>query len=368
MELRHYMRMLMRGWWIIALAALSALILALAKAYVTVPQYRTSARLMVSPDFAQIEQGQQIYSTTALQNRTIVTTIAEVLNSGSKFKEVGARLNLPPKEIFHYKSSAVTIPEANVLELFVDGPDPEIVTLLANGMAQQTIDEIDQTIPVYTLSILDAALPPTAAQSPKPMRDASLALILGGVFGAVLAIVQEQLRQPLQALRRRNTTDPISTAYTRRHFDQQAKEILGRVETASLGIVYLDGLQDSLENLSAPVIQRVLRQVKTILRNELRGNDLIGRWDTTSFVVLLPDTPESAASRTLERILTTLSQPIETGLENETLKLTPYSGAATRRPGMTYTQLSEEAEAALASSYRNGEKKVLFSVAEPQSA
>jgi diguanylate cyclase (GGDEF)-like protein len=362
------MRMLWRGWWIIALAALSALILALAKAYVTVPQYRTSARLMVSPDFAQIETGQQIYSTTALQNRTIVTTIAEVLNSGSKFKEVGARLNLPPNEIFHYKQSAVPIPEANVLQLYVDGPDPEIVTLLANGMAQQTIDEIDQTIPVYTLSVLDAALVPDSAESPKPMRDATLALILGAVFGAVLAIVQEQLRLPLEALRRRNTTDPVSTAYTRRYFDQHAKETLARVETASLGIVYLDGLQDSMENLSPPVIQRLLRQVKTILRNELRGNDLIGRWDTTSFAVLLPDTPESAASRTLERILTTLSQPIETGMDNETLKLTPYSGAATRRVGMTYTQLAEEAEAALASSYRNGEKNVIFSVAEPQSA
>lgn len=368
MELRHYLRMVRRGWWIIALAALSALVLALAKSYVTQPSYRTSARLLVSPNLLQIESGQEIYSVAALQNRTIVTTISEMLNSGSKFKEVGATLNLPPNEIFHYKNSAVTIPEANVLELFVDGPDAQITALLANTMAQATIDDVNQIYPVYRLTVLDAALPPSSPENPKPVRDAGLALILGGVLGAVLAILQEQLRLPLEALRRRNTIDAVSTAYTRRYFDQQAKETLERVGTASLGIVYLDGLQDMMETLPAPVIQRVLRQVKTTLRNELRGNDIIGRWNATSFAVLLPDTPESAAARTLDRILSALSQPIDAGMDDQTFRLTPYAGGATRQNTITYAQLTEDAEAALARSYRNGEKNVLFSVAEPQSA
>ncbi|HYF63480.1 MAG TPA: diguanylate cyclase [Herpetosiphonaceae bacterium] len=360
MELRHYLRMLGRGWWIISLAALSAMILALAKAYVTPPEYRTSARLVLQPNFGQIQSGQEIYAQASLQNRTTITTVAEVLGSGSRFKETGAALNLPPGEIFHYKNTAVTIPEANVVELFVDGPNAETTSLLANSLAQRIIDENAQTNTIYRLSILDAAIPPIAPEKPKPLRDAVLALILGAVAGAVLAIGQEQLRLPLEAYRRRKITDAVSAAYTRRYFDEVAKETLQRVETVSLGLVYLDGLQDTIETLPPAVTQRVLRQVRTILRNELRGNDVIGRWDTTTLSVLLPDTPESAASRTLDRILAALSQPIETGLDNETLHLTPYAGGATRHDNITYAQLADEAQAALSRSYRNGEKNVLF--------
>lgn len=367
MELRHYIQMLGRGWWIITLAALSAMILSLARDYATPSQYRASARLLFSPDISQIDSGQVIYSITALQNRTIITTISEILNSGSKFKETGAALNLPPSEIFRYKNSAVTVPEANVLELFVEGPDAEMTALLANGFAQRTISYADQAYPVFQLTILDAALPPSSPESPKPLRDALLAVILGAVAGAVLAVLQEQLRLPMEAIRRRKMTDPVSTAYTRRYFDEVAKGTLERVETASLGLVYLDGLQDIMDTLPPAVTQRILRQTKTILHNELRGNDVVGRWDTTTLAVLLAGTSEAAAERTLARILEALSQPIEAGPDKEQFRLTPYAGGATHRKGMNYAQLAEEAQSSLSHSFRTGEKAVLFT-AEPQSA
>lgn len=368
MELRHYIRMLGRGWWIIALAALSGLLLALARSYVTEPQYRTSTRLLLSPDLAQIQSGQELYAVTTLQNRSTVATISEIMKSGTEFKAIGQTLNLPPGEIFHYKNSAVTIPEASVLELFVDGPDPEITALLANNMAGRAIDYVNQTYPVYRLTVLDAALAPSVALTPKPLRDGMLSLILGGVLGAVLAVIQEQLRTPLHALRRRNITDSVSTAFTRRHFDQQARETLARVQTASLGLIYLDGLVDLTETTSAPIIQRVLRQVHTILRNELRGNDSIGRWDASTFAILLPDTSESAATRTLNRILVALSAPLDAGADREAIRLIPYAGGATRTEEMLYPQLTEEAQHALDRSYRSGENKVLFAAVQPQSA
>ncbi|MBM7843055.1 YveK family protein [Herpetosiphon giganteus] len=364
MEFRHYLRMLGRGWWLIALAALTGATLALARSYVTEPEYRTRTRLLLSPNLARVDSGQELYSVTTLQNRTIVNTIAEILNSGSPFKETGGGLNLPPSEVVRYKNNAVTVPEANVLEVYVDGPDANTTALLANSLAQRTIDFVDQKYPSYSLTVLDPALPSSVPQSPKPVRDTTLALILGAVVGAIIAIVQAQLKTPLEALRRRSTIDAISTAFTRRHFDQQAKDALGRSSIASLGLVYLDGMQDVIDSMPAPVVQRVLRHAKNVLRNELRGNDIIGRWDNTTFSILLPETPEIAATRTLDRILNALDQPVETGIDDVVVKLTPYAGGATRRNNMAYGQLVEEAEAALTRSYRSGEKNVLFSAVE----
>lgn len=364
MELRHYLRMLMRGWWIIALAALSGIILALANSYVTKPQYRTGLRILISPNISAIDEGQVVYTNTTIQQR-VVATLAELLNSGTFFKEAGAAIDIGRPEIFDYNNSAVTVPEANVVELFVSGPDPDTTALLANTFAQRMIEYYAQTTPIYSLTVLDPALSPTSPQKPKPLRDALLAGILGGVLGAVIAIIQEQLRMPIESLRRRSMIDAISGARTRRYFDQQARETLGRVEVGSLSLIYLDGLQEVLDTMPASVAQRVLRNVKTTLSNELRGNDMVGRWDNTTFSILLPETPANAATSTINRILSSLSKPIDGGMDDITVNLNPYAGGATytRQEPRSYLELVQEAEEAVKRSYRSGEHGVLFAPA-----
>lgn len=361
MELRHYLRMMTRGWWIISLAALSGIILALANAYVTKPQYRTSLRILISPNISTVDEGQIVYTNTTIQPR-VVGTLAELLNSGTFFKEAGAAINIGRPEIFDYKNTAVTVPEANVVELFVDGPDTETTALLANTFAQRMIEYNAQRTPIYTLTVLDPALPPSSPERPKPLRDALLAGILGAVLGAVIVIAQEQIKTPIEALRRRSTIDAVSSAYTRRAFDQKSREVLSQLRVGSLGLIYLDGLQEVLDGMPAPVSQRILRSVKTTLNNELRGNDTVGRWDNTTFALLLPETPERAATSTLTRIVNALSKPIECGMDDMTVSLTPYAGGATytKENPRSYVQLVEEAEEAVKRSYRSGEKGVSF--------
>lgn len=347
--------MLLNGWWLIALAALSALMLALASAYVEVPRYRTSTRLIVSPNASQINSGQFIYSIDTLDKRSIVTTYSEVLNSQRLFEETGTALGVSASELSQYNHSTVVIPEANILELYVDGPDPALTAQLSNNLAQRSIVYVHQAYQVYDLNVLDPAAVPGAAYSPKPVRDAGLATVLGMVLGAVLAVLQEQLKLPLEALRRRNTRDPVSLALNRRTFEQTLKEAMQTAGVASLGLIHLDGLSELMDSVPQPAIQRILRQGTNILRRELRGSDIVGRWNPTTFAILLVSTPEQAAARTFERIRDSLARPLDLGFDDELVRLTPFAGVAARSDTMSATELIEQAEAALKRAVRTGD-------------
>jgi uncharacterized protein involved in exopolysaccharide biosynthesis len=57
MELKLYFRMLQRGWWIILLVTLVALFASLAISYVTVPQFKATARFIITPGSLLTSEG-----------------------------------------------------------------------------------------------------------------------------------------------------------------------------------------------------------------------------------------------------------------------------------------------------------------------
>ncbi len=93
MEFRIYLRMLQQGWWLIALSALAALALSLVSLYQDTPLYRTSARFIVSPTTAITYERDIIYSLDTLDQRSIISTYAEVLNSDRMYHDVAAALS-----------------------------------------------------------------------------------------------------------------------------------------------------------------------------------------------------------------------------------------------------------------------------------
>jgi len=233
--------------------------------------------------------------------------------------------------------------------LSVDGPDPSKATHLANSLGQQAISYITQLYTVYEVSFMDTASQPTEPISPQPVRDASLAFVLGLVMGAVLAIVREQLRTPLEAFLARTQVDSISSAYNRRFFEDRLDDFTGRSAESllSLGLVRLDGLANYLQVMPQPVIQQLLRQITDIMRSELRGNDAIGRWDESTFSIMLPNTPGKAAVATMGRVQSSLSNPMRFSPDGETVRLEPKVGIGERLAGDGSNLVIERAESAL---------------------
>lgn len=360
MEIRLYMEMLRRSWWIIVLTVLVALIASLGSSYLTTPMYQSNARFIVSPNPDLITGKDVVNSLAALDKRSILSTYAEFLSSRRIFMETLQGLQLTTDAVSDYTVTTVVLPEAAILEMTVTGPDPVLVALLANSIGQRAIEYISLFYSAYDISVLDSAIPAKSPYAPQPVRDAALALGLGLVGGAALAILSEQLRIPLESYRQRlrvdNETEVFNSRYFRTLLDAEISSKPN--DLLSVGIVDVAGLQEVLETLPPVAAQRLLRKVTEILRKELRGNDVIGRWSETSFIVMLPTTPGTAAARTFQRIYQALLEPADVQGYGMTVTMDPHIGGSVFSNDLTSEELLAQSQSALEQARRDPEKPV----------
>lgn len=195
MQIYSILNNLLQKWWVIALTSLFALSLALFVSYRTTPLYRTSSRYVVSPGPSLLagDERDLVSSITALDRRSIIATYAEIMNSQHNFEQAGAMLGLAPGILNEYSLTAVVLPEAHALEIFVEGSNPKIAADLANTTGDQAISQIHNLYQAYSVSLLDAASIPNNPISPNPSRDAGAALILGLLAGVAIVIASDYL-------------------------------------------------------------------------------------------------------------------------------------------------------------------------------
>jgi diguanylate cyclase (GGDEF)-like protein len=347
--------MLQEGWWLIALPALSALIIALSLSNNVTPLYQATARFLISPNNDVMSGRDVVNSLTALDKRVIGVTYAEVLSSDRIYQDTSEALQIDYDVLRKYNLSAVVLPEASILEFSASGPNPKIAALFANGAGQQGIEYIRSIYDVYTITFLDTASPPDSPYNTNPSRDAALALVLGLTLGAALALLRGHLRPPLEFIERQRIIDAPSSAYTRSHILERVGALSREgAEPAALGIIRLDGLRDANKAIPHMLYQRLLRQVVKLLRNELRSNDLVGRWDDVSFVVLLPGIRAEAAHQVMQRISVQLGMPL-TIASQEHLTLQPRHAVVMPEDKIAPAALTDAIEAALAQAKERGD-------------
>ena len=358
MEIKLYFRMLRRGWWLIVLTALVALSASLAFSYLATPQYQAAARFIVTPGSLLTSGGDAsavVDGLDTLDRPSIVATYAEVMSSRRILAEALGYLQLQNLDVTKYEIQAVVLPESSVMELTVTGPDARTVADLANGIGYQSILFARGINRVYELDFLDQAIQPEYPVSPQPLRDAGLSLVLGAMVGVVLAILSEQIRVPLEAYRQRIRLDPQTEVFNKRHFSRLLDEELSKNFDGVLcvGLVELNGLQDYLDTLPSAGLQKVMQKVTDTLQKELRGNDTIGRWDDTSFIVMLPATSGGAAKRIFNRIYQALLSAVDLPQYGVVVNLDPHLGGAEYSTGISHQELLEKAGTALEQARRD---------------
>jgi len=343
MEIKLYLRMLQSSWWVVALTALCAVLAALISSYRTTPIYSSSARYIISP--SQTYQGSQdynlIYSLDTLDKRTIITTYAEVLNSPRLYDETIKSLGYTQADLKDYSYSAVVFPETNIIDL--------------NSVGKRAVDYVENLYQVYDMGLLDPAALPVQPISPKPFRDAGVALVVGIALGAALALVRELLRAPIGNFMQQRKLDETSQTLNRRSFEEILKDAAFASTTDfCFCIVHIEGLRDYMHVLPQPTLQTIFRHVSQVLKNQLRGNDLVARWDDLDFSVLLYDTPGKAAWNTMGRVQTALTIPIKIDISGEDLELKPVIGIAEYRIGDSVASLTKNMNWALEIAKKNG--------------
>lgn len=365
MEFNIYLRTLQRGWWIIILVMLTAMNASLLISYVTPPVYATSSQFVVSPNAAVYANSWDIVSSLdTLDRRTIINTYKELIASPAVYG-TNPEIQKIPTEVLeeYYNVNVVVIPETNILKLTIEGPDPDTIVLIANAIGDQALDYINTLYPVYNFSILDEPQRPTQPVRPEPVKNAGLALLIGAVLGTGLAFSREQLQFSFERLRERSILDPVSSAFTRVNFEKRLREEVTQNPDASvsLGLIHFKGIEESTGVLPQVLIDRAIYQLTQKLKSELRGRDIVGRWDRSQLSVLLASAPSSAIDSTFKRILKYLEEPIqlsETG--DVVVRPDPCIGVVSRNQFEASDAVIERARAAMAQASSFGMPTVVY--------
>jgi diguanylate cyclase (GGDEF)-like protein len=349
--------MFKRNWWVVLLTILFSLAGALGASYLATPQYQAVARFIVSPSTELINRSDVLYGLNTLNNQSVMSTFTQVMSSERIYADTLTSLNLSADEIQDYSYEATVSSNSSVLEVSVSGPDAQMAANLANALGSETIKFISRLNQVFKIEFLDIASPPVIPASPQPLLYSGLALVLGLVVGIVLAVLTEQLSTPLDAFRQSLNFDNITGVYNRRYFTRCVEDELAQnpEDVLSIGIVELIGISDLIETFPEASLQKVFHLVTETLRKEVRGNDIVGRWNETSFIIMLPNTPGVAANRIFERIFQELSKPVELGQFNAVLNLDACIGGAEYSNHITTQELFKMATGAIELARQNRE-------------
>jgi capsular polysaccharide biosynthesis protein len=361
MEAKLYFRMLQRNWWLILLTAMVALTVSLAISYIAIPQFSAVARFIIIPSSSLTSGADVVRSLDTLDRRSVVATYAEVMNSSRILENATNFLNLDATGISKdYSINAVDLPDSSVLELTVSGPNPQLAAELANTIGFQSITFTRSLNLIYELNFLDTAIPPELPFSPEPLRDGVVAVFLGLAAGAILAVVSEQIRVPIEAYRQRLRMDSETGIYNANYFSRLVEEEVDQNpdDVLSISLVELNGLSDFLEALPPAGLQSLLNKVTSILRRELRGNDIIARWNEITFAVMLPTTDGPASNRTFNRIHQALLEPIDLSSYGVSVQLDPHLGGAIYSNNISAWELLEKAQSSLEQARRDSVKPI----------
>lgn len=365
MEITLYLQAFRRGWWIVALTLLVSTFVSLLVSYFTQPVYQATTRFIISPNAGSFNNSWDVVSSLdTLDRRSIVNTYKELLSSKAVYEQSQEIQNLGVELIGdEYQVLVVVVPDTNILSLSIEGPDPSVVVKLSNAIAEEGVEYINQLYPVYYFSVLERAEIPTKPIRPEPVNNAGLAAVLGVVLGVVLVFSREQLQNTIEKMRERTIIDNSSGAFTRVHFERRLREEVSRQADSklSVGIINFRGLDEVSNIIPQPIIDKLINQLTQTLKSELRGRDIVGRWNSSQLVVLLPNTPNSAVEATFKRIQMYLSSPITVDKVGEIIVTPdPCIGVVARDQFETADEVLRRAEQATERASSLKEASVIF--------
>jgi capsular polysaccharide biosynthesis protein len=183
-----------RAWLILLLAMLFAGSAIGYDIFAKTPQYQASIKVFIS----QEEGTPSSLGTEAKGLQDVTVTMTTLLETRSVAEGVIERLGLSmtPGDLLGNISVEQEVPETQVIDATYTGTDPQEIQRIANALGEEFSERVAETNTAgssLTATVWDRAALPQEPVSPKPLRDAALAFVLGAMLGIALAFVLEQL-------------------------------------------------------------------------------------------------------------------------------------------------------------------------------
>lgn len=207
-DLQKLLLAYLRQWWLIALCGLVAGSMALLYTmnFVT-PQYRTSVSIIVNNRSAEMTVEETTSASLAASMR-LVNTYINVISSDTVLSRVVERAKLEYSvEEIRGMMSTEQMDDTEMFRVYVTHPDPEIAVQVANAIAREALDGIEEFVEGSSALVVDYAKVPQGRYSPSYSKSG----IVGGCVGGIIALVYVTLRYLLDV--RLKTSEDLDAVF-----------------------------------------------------------------------------------------------------------------------------------------------------------
>jgi capsular polysaccharide biosynthesis protein len=137
--------------------------------------YMARTSLLIGPS-TTVDPGQLVYSVDALGRSMIVGTYANVLDTDVIRGEALSQAGVMDANV-DIKSAALA--DSAVVQVTAVARDPDTAAAVANAVGQVGRVRMQQLYPMYDLTVVTRATPPTRLYRPDVQRNLSVGLLLG---------------------------------------------------------------------------------------------------------------------------------------------------------------------------------------------
>ena len=172
----------------------------------------------------------------------------------------------------------------------------------------------------------------------------------------VLVIVRDFTKQ--RQAERMAATDPLTNVYNRGKFSELLGQEIKRVKrydkSFSIVLLDIDHFKKINDSYGHDVGDYVLRRVTELIRENIRGLDMLARYGGEEFVIILPETDLSGAEVVAERV----RKAIECAFFDEVGHITVSAGVSDFIEGDNMKSLVKKADNALYVAKNDGRNRV----------
>jgi diguanylate cyclase (GGDEF)-like protein len=312
MELRAYLDILRRKWWIVIPIFLVTVTCGIVFTYTRTPVYSATATYVVVPGSAFSDVRNFTDGLDLLGRREeIAATFSEIASSRTIKEGAMGALSLSSQSDEDYSINSKLRAGTNIMEITAEAPDPVSARDLANAVGTRMEDYVRGMYEVFVLVPLDEAIIPEGPTSPNKPLNFGLSVVLGLALSVGLAFFSQYLETPLNPAVSVNILDDETGVYNREYFLQRLAEEIVRARrnrhALSLSLLRVDNLSLIKGAHASQLRAEMLRQVAMLANQYLREEDIVARLDNDVLAMLLPDTTGENAKALMEYLQTRIA-------------------------------------------------------------